>query len=319
MTPVVVLVGAGIGVGIALVISGIWSTGPPVGRMSMMKRLDPANRQAAICAVILALMVGLVTRWPVGAAIGGAVGWTLRSALQPNTSRRVTGRLEALAAWIEALRDSIAAHRGLLAAIESTVNTAPPSIRDNVAALVVRIKSGMALDSALYAFAGELGDAAVDEAIAPLILASRFGGSDLQGLLATAAGNTRDQIALWQRIEIARAKPRRDMRLVIAVTLVFTLGVLLIGHGYFKPFGTPVGQIVLLAVAGLFASGFGAMNRLSRPQPMPRLFDSPSALPARSKRPAASATPAPPTKSPPPNRAARLLHAGRKQEGTRWS
>jgi hypothetical protein len=62
------------------------------------------------------------------------------------------------------------------------------------------------------------------------------------------------------------------MRLVIAVTLVFTFGVLLIGHGYFKPFGTPVGQVVLLAVAGLFAAGFAAMNRLSRPQPMPRLF-----------------------------------------------
>ena len=132
----------------------------------------------------------------------------------------------------------------------------------------------MPLDAALYTFAGELGDAAVDEAIAPLILASRFGGSDLQSLLATAAANTRDQIALWQRTEIARAKPRRDMRLVIAVTLVFTVGVLLVGHGYFKPFGTPVGQIVLLAVAGLFAAGFVAMNRLSRPHPMPRLFDS---------------------------------------------
>ena len=56
----------------------------------MSKRVDPANRQAAACAVVLAAAVGLVTHWPVGAAIGGAVGWTLRSALQPNTSRRVT-------------------------------------------------------------------------------------------------------------------------------------------------------------------------------------------------------------------------------------
>ncbi len=133
----------------------------------------------------------------------------------------------------------------------------------------MRIKSGSALDGALYAFAAELGDAAVDEAIAPLILAARFGGSDLRSLLATAAANTREQIALWQRTEVARAKPRRDMRLVIAVTLVFTLGILIIGHGYFKPFGTPAGQIVLLAVAGLFAGGFAAMNRLSRPVPMP--------------------------------------------------
>jgi hypothetical protein len=121
-------------------------------------------------------------------------------------------------------------------------------------------------------------------------LASRFGGSDLQSLLATAAANTRDQIALWQRTEIARAKPRRDMRLVIAVTLVFTVGVLLIGHGYFKPFGTPIGQIVLLAVAALFAAGFAAMNRLSRPQPMPRLFDSPSGSSAVSSEPGSPAS-----------------------------
>ena len=217
--------------------------------------------------------VGLVTHWPVGAAIGAGVGWTLRSALRPTTSRRVVGRLEALAAWIEALRDSVAAHRGLLAAIESTVGSAPDLVKAHVAGLVARIESGTPLDKALYAFAQELDDAAVDEAIAPLILASRFGGSDLQHLLATAAANTRDQIALWQRTEVARARPRRDMRLVIAVTLAFTFGILVIGHGYFRPFGTPGGQIALLVVASLFAAGFAAMNRLSRPVPMPRLFD----------------------------------------------
>ena len=274
MTPVVVLIGAGIGAGLALIVGGLWSTASPVRRVSMMKRLDPANRQAALCAVFLALIIGLITHWPVGAAIGGAVGWTLRSALQPNASNRVVGRLEALATWIEALRDSVAAHRGLLAAIESTVAGAPAAVKPNVVRLVARIKSGMPLDQALHAFALELGDAAVDEAIAPLILASRFGGSDLQSLLATAAANTRDQIAVWQRTEVARARPRRDMRLVMAVTLVFTLGVLLVGHGYFRPFDSPGGQLALLCVAGLFAAGFWSMNRLSRPAPMPRLFDS---------------------------------------------
>ena len=196
MTPVVVLFGAGIGVGLALVISGIWSTARPAGRLSFTKRVDPANRQAAACAVVLAGTVGLVTHWPVGAAIGGAVGWTLRSALQPTTSRRVVGRLEALATWIEALRDSVAAHRGLLAAIESTERSAPPSIKAQVSRLIVRIKTGAALDTALYAFADELGDAAADEAIAPLILAARFGGSDLGGLLASAATSTRADRAL---------------------------------------------------------------------------------------------------------------------------
>jgi tight adherence protein B len=273
MTLVVVLFGAGMGAGLALLIGGIWATGSRVRRVTMTRRFDPANRQAALCAVVLGVAVGLVTHWPVGVAIGAGVGWTLRSALQPTTSRRVVGRLEALATWIESLRDAVAAHRGLLGAIESTVGSAPTLVKAHVAGLVARIESGTALDKALVAFAQELDDAAVDEAIAPIVLASRFGGSDLQHLLATAAANTRDQIALWQRTEVARARPRRDMRLVIAVTLAFTLGILVIGHGYFRPFGTAGGQVALGVVASLFAAGFAAMNRLSLPVPMPRLFD----------------------------------------------
>ena len=56
----------------------------------------------------------------------------------------------------------------------------------------------------------------------------------------------------------------------------FVLATLTIGHGYFTPFSTTTGQIVLVVIAGLFAVGFGMMNRLSRPQPMPRLFASPA-------------------------------------------
>jgi Flp pilus assembly protein TadB len=188
----------------------------------------------------------------------------------------VTNRLDALATWIETLRDSVAAHRGLVAAIESTVPSAPASLRANIEALVIRIKSGTPLDRAFAALASELADASADEAIAPLILAARFGGADLQNLLGTAAVNTREQLALVQRTEVARAKPRREMRLVVVVTLGFVLATLTIGHGYFTPFSTTTGQIVLVVIAGLFAVGFGMMNRLSRPQPMPRLFESPA-------------------------------------------
>jgi Flp pilus assembly protein TadB len=184
----------------------------------------------------------------------------------------VTGRLDALATWIETLRDSVAAHRGLVAAIESTVPSAPTSLRANIEALVIRIKSGTPLDRAFAALAAELADASADEAIAPFILAARFGGADLQNLLGTAAAATREQLALVQRTEVARAQPRREMRLVVVVTLGFVLATVTIGHGYFKPFSTTNGQIVLLFIAGLFALGFATMSRLSQPQAMPRLF-----------------------------------------------
>jgi tight adherence protein B len=276
MTVLIVLCSTGIGVGIALVVAGLFATTPVAKKMSFAKGIDTATRQSAGAALIGASVVGLITQWPVGALIGAAVGWTLRSALSSSSSNRVTNRLDALATWIETLRDSVAAHRGLVAAIESTVPSAPASLRANIEALVIRIKSGTPPDRAFAALASELADASADEAIAPLILAARFGGADLQNLLGTAAANTREQLALVQRTEVARAKPRREMRLVVGVTLGFVLATLAIGHGYFTPFSTTTGQIVLVVIAGLFAVGFGMMNRLSRPQSMPRLFESPA-------------------------------------------
>jgi Flp pilus assembly protein TadB len=272
MTVLIVLCSTGVGVGIALVVAGLFATTPVAKKMSFAKQIDKATRQSAAAALIGAAVVGLITHWPVGALIGAAVGWTLRSALSSSSPNRVTNRLDALATWIETLRDSVAAHRGLVAAIESTVPSAPASLRANIEALVIRIKSGTPPDRAFAALASELADASADEAIAPLILAARFGGADLQNLLGTAAANTREQLALVQRTEVARAKPRREMRLVVVVTLGFVLATLTIGHGYFTPFSTTTGQIVLVVIAGLFAVGFGMMNRLSRPQSMPRLF-----------------------------------------------
>ena len=58
MTPVVVLFGAGAGIGLALIISGIWSSARPVRKATLTKRIDPANRQAAAAALIGAVIVG---------------------------------------------------------------------------------------------------------------------------------------------------------------------------------------------------------------------------------------------------------------------
>ena len=274
MILLVALVGIGVGIGIALVVTGLFSTTAPAKRMAFTKQIDTVTRQSALFALVGGGLVGLLTWWPVGVLIGAGVGWTLRSSLTQNSSSKVTKRLDALATWIETLRDSVASHRGLVAAIESTVSAAPKTLRPNIEALVVRIRSGIPVDRAFEQLAAELGDSAADEAIAPLILAARFGGTDLANLLGQAATNTRTHLALWQRTELARSKPRREMRIVLMVTLGFIGLAFTAGHSYMAAFGTFDGQIALLLIAGLFASGFAMMNRLSKPQQMPRLFSS---------------------------------------------
>ena len=89
MTPVVVLVGAGIGVGLALVISGFWSTGAPVGRMSLTKRIDPANRQAA--TLRRGARPDRRTRHPLAGGRGHRGGGGLDAAVRPPAQHLPSG------------------------------------------------------------------------------------------------------------------------------------------------------------------------------------------------------------------------------------
>lgn len=269
---VMVLLGAGVGAGLVALSVALFAP----RRASQRRRREPldiAQRRRLLGALGMAIVVGVVTRTVAGVVIGAVGGWVvLTVAMQPSAPPRL--RLEQLAAWIELLRDAVAANRGLVAAVEATAAHAPDALRGDVEQLVGRLRSQMDPAEALRLFADNLADGAADEAIAPLVLASRFGAGDLQPLLAAAAVHCRELVALGRRTDLARSRPRREMRIVAATTVGFVGLVLVVGGGYFHPFTTLVGQIVVLAIAALFAGGFAAMARLARPPVRPRLFTS---------------------------------------------
>jgi len=120
-------------------------------------------------------------------------------------SSRVTSRLDALATWIEPCVTRGRPRGWCSYRVHGAIRARQP------AANIEAWSSGSSRahhGSGVRRLASELADASADEAIAPLILAARFGGADLQNLLGTAAANTREQLALVQRTEVARAKPR---------------------------------------------------------------------------------------------------------------
>lgn len=272
------LLGAGIGAGILIVIIAF---APPsakdkVGSPVSSKVQDPVTRRSAIAAVVVGLLGLLLAGNLVGLIVGMVAGALGYSALAGSSSTKdALARLEALATWMEMLRDAVMSHRGLFAAIESTAESAPAEIRSYVQECVALVRTGARMDDAFINLAVKLDSAAADETLAPLVLASRFGGTDLGGLLSLAASNTREQLTIWQKAEVERAKPRRDMRLVLIVTALLVGAMILFGGSFLKPFTSSlVGDMAGIAVAVLFGIGFFFMNRLSRPKPMPRLFPS---------------------------------------------
>ncbi|MDQ1645629.1 MAG: hypothetical protein QOJ50_1813 [Cryptosporangiaceae bacterium] len=267
------LLGAGFGIGLWLLAAGIRGThrdpdaddGP-----GLLARVTAGRTPLHLAAVIgVAAVVGLLTRWPVGAILAGLATATLPAFLTADGHRaRRVARLEAIASWTESLRDTLSAAAGLEQAIAATAPTAPEPIRPDVRALAENIASGMRLPEALRGFAAALADPAADLVVASLLLASGRAARDLAGQLGALAAATREQVAARRRAEVGRAKAATDARIIIGTTLVMAIGLVVFNRGFLHPYDSLAGQAVLAVVGALFTAGFRWLHTISRiPEP----------------------------------------------------
>jgi Flp pilus assembly protein TadB len=177
--------------------------------------------------------------------------------------RRAIERLEGLTAWTEALRDTIAGAVGLEQAVPATAVNAAPVIRPSLNLLVDRLRVREPLPNALMKFADDLDDPSADLIIAALILNSRLRGPGLREVLSALSESGREELDLRRRVEGSRRSTRRSVQIVVGVTLLVSGGLILFNQTYLEPYDSTVGQLVLVAVIGLFALGVFWLRRLA--------------------------------------------------------
>lgn len=274
MTALAALLGAGVGLGVVLVISG-WrnsevSPRRRFTRLSAMHRDRLAGRVAAAAAA--AVLVGALTGWPVAALLAGAGAFALPPLLRGGKDRvRQVARTEAIAGWAEMLRDTLSAAAGLEQAIVATAAVSPVAIRTEVSALAARLDKER-LVFALRQFASDLADPTGDLVVAALILAAGHEARRLSDLLGSLASAARDQAAMQLRVEAGRARIRTSTRVVVVSTLAFAAGLMLLNRSYLSPFGTPLGQAVLAIIGLLFSGAFWWLARMGRATPPERFL-----------------------------------------------
>ena len=266
--------GAGVAIGLLGVIMGSREKGA-----SRRGPRSPNARPLAIgtiAALVVGTAAGLVTGWPVAALMGGAAAITLPSLVRRSSTVQSTARIEAIAVWTELLRDSLSASSGLSGALITTAQIAPRAIQVHVTALAERLSSGMHMDQALHQFALEVDDSSADLVVCALLLAATSRSQRLGDLLSSLAESIRDEVAMRLRIEASRASARSGVRSVIVFSLLFVAFLLVVARAYLSPFGTTLGQGVLLVVGLLYAAGIYVMVRLVRPPTPVRLLQAPA-------------------------------------------
>jgi Flp pilus assembly protein TadB len=181
-------------------------------------------------------------------------------------------RLEGLATWTEALRDTIAGAVGLEQAIPSSVRVAAPAIREPLIRLVDRLHTRMPLPDALRRFADDLDDPSADLIIAALIINSRLRGPGLRDLLSALADSVREELDMRRKVNAERRSTRRSVQIVVAVSVGLALGMAIFNRGYVSVYDRPIGQVILAVVVALYAAAFLWLRRLARFDPPERLI-----------------------------------------------
>jgi Flp pilus assembly protein TadB len=263
----IVLVGALVGGGVVLLVHGLTRhevsavARPP---SSLGRRLKSFGTRLPV-AIGVGLLVLLLTRWVVAAAATGLLilFW---DALFGGAGAEKQGiaKIEALAAWTESLRDTVAGAVGLEQAIPATAYAASPVIAGELSTMADRLRVRVPLPVALQRFAEEMDDASADLIIAALILNSRLRGPGLREVLTSLSESARAELDMRQRVSAGRRSTRRSVQIVTGVTLTFVFGLRIFNPGYVEPYSSPIGQVVLLIVIGVFGAGILWLRRLSR-------------------------------------------------------
>jgi tight adherence protein B len=256
------LLGGLLGLGVLLAVAG-WRGALPARRPSRGRgRLERLNVRVAV-AVAFAFAAFALTRWPVAAVAAAALGWSLPTLAGARAKRRHdVERIEAIARWAEQLRDTMTAAAGLHEAIGVTARVAPLPIRPEVEALARRLRH-QPLTVAARQFAAEVANPAGDHVAVALVLASDRHGARLAEVLGQVASATRAEAALRVRVETQRARTHNQAQLISSVIGAVVLVYIVLNRGYLAPFGTPVGQVVLAGVCGLWFASLWALVRLA--------------------------------------------------------
>ncbi len=242
--------------------------GAALGRLGA---LDRRTRLLLAAGAVVGVAVALLTGWIIAIPLvpAAAAGVPVLLSVPPSASK--IDRLEAMEEWTRSLAGILTAGVGLEQALISTLRSTPEAIRPEVTRMASRLRARWATEDALRGFADELDDATGDLIAGNLILAARRRGAGVASVLEALAESTAADVAARREIESDRAKPRSTARWVTLIT-ISVLGVLALAGDYVRPYGTPIGQLLLVLLLGLYVATLLWMRTMSTGKPLPRFI-----------------------------------------------
>ncbi|HUV17823.1 MAG TPA: hypothetical protein VMW33_05015, partial [Ilumatobacteraceae bacterium] len=235
---------------LAVVVLATSDDAPPRSRRSTRPGMPVRLAGAGVAALAVVAASG----WLVAALIVGVGTWYAIGAWQQRDAGGVSDlqRIDALASWIENLRDVLIAGDQPIGAINATVATCPAAIKPQVR----RLAAGLGRqDPAIVfrRFADDIDDPLGDLVAAGLLIAVQR-GARTAAVLSSLAEQARRQSDRRRLVEAERAPIQREVTLLTVIMGTLVLGLLVFGRAeYLEPYDSAGGQLFLGLVLAIYA------------------------------------------------------------------
>ena len=258
-----VFLGALAGIGLLTVGLGFQRKLPPEERARRRRETqgtrDEARKALAgnLSQIALAAALGLggwyITGWPVMGLLGALAGFAgPRMFSAPKKRAAITDEIEAYSQWAEQIRDLVRASGSLFEAVGLSAENAPERLRPKVMNMTLLART-LGLPAALDWFAGEMRSPFADRLVLGMKIAWDSGARVSEAFESTARG-MRAEVDMRRRNEVANRRAWTQVTSILLVTIIATGFMFLFNRDFFEPFGTTLGQGILLA-AGLLILG----------------------------------------------------------------
>lgn len=275
------LVGLCVGAGLLLIVAGLT---PAVATVkdrpprTQARKLTIDNR-AALFGLAAGLFVVAVTKWW-AAGLLTVAAFVLIPMMQAERAAQVRDRqrIVALASWVEAVRDLLAAASGIEEAIvRSTVSLPTGSLITEQVWRLKAVTETLGLREGLRRLGEDLADPIADYVTAALLVASERPSGAVHAQLTEAASNARELVSVRERVEASRSRMWTTSTTIGLISVVMVAFIVATQSTYAAWYSSFSGQCILLACGAIEMVAMVWMARMARPAPGHRvvLFDPP--------------------------------------------
>jgi hypothetical protein len=214
------------------------------------------GRRRMVAAALAGFVVLLTFRWLLLAAVAAALVLLWGRLVNDTRADDERRRLEAVALWLEHLRDTLrGSSMAAEHALEHVARRPPEALAEPMALFLQRRRQGLRTDEALSMLADDLAHPTADAAIAALLLVVSGSASAgrLHRTVESLALAARDEVSARERVDRTRSVFRSSMKRLIVIGGLLVAYLRFAAGDLLRPYDSPAGQVLLLLPLGMWA------------------------------------------------------------------